>query len=83
MDFDITNNKNSINFTNITKTSSMANSQTIEQITPLENRLPIMATFISLYALIFFFGITGNALVVCMYLIFNLKKKNKLFLFFF
>jgi hypothetical protein len=31
---------------------------------PLENRLPIKATFISLYVLIFFFGITGNALVI-------------------
>ena len=31
---------------------------------PLENRPPIMATFISLYALIFFFGISGNVLVV-------------------
>jgi hypothetical protein len=31
---------------------------------PLENRPPIKATFISLYALIFFFGISGNALVV-------------------
>ncbi|CAF1256312.1 unnamed protein product [Adineta steineri] len=31
---------------------------------PLENRPPIMATFISLYVLIFFFGISGNALVV-------------------
>jgi hypothetical protein len=34
---------------------------------PLENRLPIMVTFISLYALIFFFGICGNALVVRKY----------------
>ena len=30
----------------------------------LENRLPIKVAFITLYALIFFFGITGNALVV-------------------
>lgn len=35
------------------------------QSVPLENRPPIMATFISLYTLIFFFGITGNALVIC------------------
>jgi hypothetical protein len=46
---------------------------------PLENRSPIMATFISLYALIFFFGITGNALVVrkCNFLF---RLKNFLFL---
>ncbi|CAF1226342.1 unnamed protein product [Adineta ricciae] len=31
---------------------------------PLENRPLIMTTFISLYVLIFFFGITGNALVI-------------------
>lgn len=37
----------------------------IDNSVPLENRTAIMATFISLYALIFFFGITGNALVVC------------------
>ena len=35
-----------------------------EQTISLENRLPIKVTFITLYALIFFFGITGNALVV-------------------
>lgn len=34
---------------------------------PLENRPSIMATFISLYALIFFFGICGNALVIRKY----------------
>jgi hypothetical protein len=71
---DISNNENSINFTNLTRTSSMTISTTTEQTIPLENRLPIMATFISLYAIIFFFGITGNALVVCMYL-FSLIKK--------
>jgi hypothetical protein len=69
MIFDLSHNENSINFTNLTSTSSMIiSTTTTEQIIPLENRLPIMATFISLYALIFFFGITGNALVVCMYL---------------
>jgi hypothetical protein len=41
-------------------------STTTESI-PLENRPPIKATLISLYALIFFFGITGNALVVRKY----------------
>ncbi|CAF0778292.1 unnamed protein product [Rotaria sordida] len=39
-------------------------STTTEPIVPLENRSPIKATFISLYTLIFFFGITGNALVI-------------------
>lgn len=34
---------------------------------PLENRSPIKAAIISLYALIFFFGISGNALVVRKY----------------
>ncbi|CAF1533775.1 unnamed protein product [Rotaria magnacalcarata] len=46
------------------KTSSMTISSTNDYAIPLENRPPIMATFISLYALIFFFGITGNALVI-------------------
>ncbi|CAF3370025.1 unnamed protein product [Rotaria sp. Silwood1] len=46
------------------RTPSMPISTTTEQIIPLENRPPIMATFISLYALIFFFGISGNALVI-------------------
>lgn len=45
------------------KASAITVGTTTQQI-PLENRRPIMATFISLYALIFFFGITGNALVV-------------------
>jgi hypothetical protein len=40
---------------------------TATQSIPLENRLPIKATLISLYALIFFFGISGNALVVRKY----------------
>jgi hypothetical protein len=45
------------------KTSATTLSSAVDSI-PLENRLPIKATFISLYVLIFFFGITGNALVV-------------------
>ena len=40
---------------------------------PLENRLPIMTTFISLYTLIFFFGICGNALVVRKYSLVNIN----------
>jgi hypothetical protein len=48
------------------KMPAITMSTTTEPI-PLENRLPIMATFISLYVLIFFFGIIGNALVVRKY----------------
>lgn len=44
--------------------SFLSTSATTEQMIALETRLPIKATFITLYALIFFFGITGNALVV-------------------
>jgi hypothetical protein len=45
----------------------------------LENRLPIMVTFISLYALIFFFGICGNALVVRKYYLFiRIEKQTSL-----
>ncbi|CAF2956179.1 unnamed protein product [Rotaria sp. Silwood2] len=49
--------------TNIVKTSAITMNTATETI-PLENRPSIMATFISLYALIFFFGISGNVLVV-------------------
>lgn len=45
------------------KTSAITMSTATASI-PLENRPPIKATIISLYALIFFFGISGNALVV-------------------
>jgi hypothetical protein len=45
------------------KTSAATLSSSADSIA-LENRLPIKATFILLYVLIFFFGITGNALVV-------------------
>jgi len=45
------------------KTSAITMS-TVTSSIPLENRPPIKATLISLYALIFFFGISGNALVV-------------------
>jgi len=45
------------------KTSAITMSTATESV-PLENRPPIKATLISLYALIFFFGISGNALVV-------------------
>jgi cellobiose-specific phosphotransferase system component IIC len=63
-------NQIAFNSSNITKISSTSISTTTsEQIIQLENRLPIMTIFISLYALIFFFGITGNALVVCKYYI--------------
>jgi hypothetical protein len=48
------------------KMPAITMSTTTEPI-PLENRTPIMATFISLYVLIFFFGIIGNALVVRKY----------------
>lgn len=40
--------------------TTIANEPTIA----LESRLPVKIAFILLYALIFFFGITGNALVV-------------------
>jgi len=67
-----------MDLTNTPRTSSMTISSTI---VPLENRTPIMATFISLYALIFFFGITGNALVVCKYRIyFHFNVEKNLFL---
>ena len=49
----------------ITTTSSVIVDETNEQTVPFENRRSIMATFISLYTLIFFFGISGNALVIC------------------
>lgn len=48
------------------RTQGMITSSTSDSI-PLENRPSIMATFISLYALIFFFGISGNALVIRKY----------------
>ncbi|CAF0916897.1 unnamed protein product [Rotaria sp. Silwood1] len=52
--------------THIVKTPAvtMSATTTTTEAIPLENRPSIMATFISLYALIFFFGISGNALVV-------------------
>lgn len=63
------------NFTNATKTTLIAMTTPIANVIPLESRLPIMITFISLYALIFFFGITGNALVVCMFsFVFSLEN---------
>jgi cellobiose-specific phosphotransferase system component IIC len=61
-----TDQEMALNMSSAMNLSSMTlNVTTIrEQVVPLENRLPIMITFISLYGLIFFFGITGNALVV-------------------
>ncbi|CAF3803464.1 unnamed protein product [Rotaria magnacalcarata] len=47
----------------LAKTSAITTASTTDAM-PLENRPSIMVTFISLYALIFFFGICGNALVV-------------------
>ncbi|CAF3434752.1 unnamed protein product [Rotaria socialis] len=47
----------------LVKTSALTTASTTDAIL-LENRPSIMATFISLYTLIFFFGICGNALVV-------------------
>ena len=44
----------------------------------LEDRPVIKATFISLYALIFFFGISGNALVVRKYSSFFLSPSSLL-----
>ncbi|UJR30670.1 hypothetical protein I4U23_018194 [Adineta vaga] len=49
--------------TYLTKSAAITTTATPGSI-PLENRTPIMAVIISLYVLIFFFGITGNALVV-------------------
>jgi hypothetical protein len=64
-------NQIATNWTSSAKTSSGAiSSSTAGEIIPLESRPPIMAIIISLYALIFFFGITGNALVVCKHYIF-------------
>ncbi|CAF0787559.1 unnamed protein product [Adineta steineri] len=57
------NNSNN-NYTATIRASSMPISSATEHMVSLENRPVIMATFITLYALIFFFGITGNALVV-------------------
>ena len=55
-----------MNLARIGQESNMTFTSThVELQVPLESHLPIMVTFISLYALIFFFGITGNALVVC------------------
>jgi hypothetical protein len=65
MAFNSSNNQFLMDLTNTTSTSITTVETTAEQVIALENRHPIMATFISLYALIFFFGITGNALVVC------------------
>jgi len=48
------------------KTPAITMSTATEAIA-LENQLPIKATLISLYVLIFFFGISGNALVVRKY----------------
>jgi hypothetical protein len=78
MAFNNSNNLIPMDLTNTPTTPSMTISSTIGKTIPLENRTPIMATFISLYALIFFFGITGNALVVCKYRFcfhFNVEKK--------
>lgn len=78
MAFNNSNNLIPMDLTNTPTTPSMTISSTIGKTIPLENRTPIMATFISLYALIFFFGITGNALVVCkyrFYFYFNVEKK--------
>jgi len=65
MTFNLTLNENLYNLSGFAKLSYTTLSTTTPHSIPLENRLPIMITFISLYALIFFFGITGNALVVC------------------
>lgn len=81
MAFDTNKNDNLINFTNSTRTPAMTISATTEQTIPLESRLPIMATFITLYALIFFFGITGNALVICKDYFFFLNTKKKIICF--
>ena len=50
---------------NATRTSSLITSSTTPVNVPLETRLPFLIILIVLYTLIFFFGITGNALVVC------------------
>jgi len=66
LQFNLSNNS-SMNFpllvAHMAKASAIKMSTVTESI-PLENRPPIKATIISLYALIFFFGISGNALVV-------------------
>ncbi len=59
-------NFNSSSLAHFARTAVIITSTTTGSI-PLENRPPIKATLISLYALIFFFGITGNALVVRKY----------------
>ena len=77
-------NQIAFNLSNLTRISSTSISATTsEQIVQLESRLPIMVTFISLYALIFFFGITGNALVVCKYYISLVLIKKRQITFFF
>lgn len=50
---------------NVTRSSSLLTSSTISVNIPLETRLPFLIILIVLYALIFFVGIMGNALVVC------------------
>lgn len=72
---------NSLLTGNLLKTSMTTSTSTTNSIA-LENRLPIKATFISLYVLIFFFGIAGNALVVRMYSDLTSEKNDAKYSFF-
>ncbi|CAF1356330.1 unnamed protein product [Adineta ricciae] len=64
MAFNLSKNPLEMNETYTTRSSLITTSTVEDKVISLENRPVIMVTFISLYALIFFFGITGNALVV-------------------
>ncbi|UJR15916.1 hypothetical protein I4U23_002837 [Adineta vaga] len=64
MALNLSNSQLVMNLTDLTRDSLVTASTATERMVPLENRPIVKATFISLYVLIFFFGITGNALVV-------------------
>ena len=65
MAVNLSRNPLEMNETYTTRSLLITTSAVEDKVVSLENRPIIMVTFISLYALIFFFGITGNALVVC------------------